>query len=142
MTHTPDTSTTFSKKWHIGLWVAAVALALLYTMSFYMKLFLSPTELVQMGLLWVETAPLALVRFIGAVELLGVIGLILPAATRILPKLSLYAAMGLTAIQVLAIPFHMFRGEFSVLPFNLIYLGLAVLVVWGRSKKAVITPRD
>ncbi|WP_299810942.1 DoxX family protein [uncultured Roseibium sp.] len=142
MTLANETSTTpSSTKWNIGLWVAAVVLSLLYAMSVYMKLFLSHTEMVEMGIAWAENAPLGFVRFIGAMELLGIIGLILPAATRIMPKLTIYAAVGLAAIQVLAIPFHMYRGEFMALPFNLIYLGLAVLIIWGRSRKAVIVPR-
>ena len=131
----------FSKKWHIGLWVAQGALALLYLMSVYMKLMLSPAEMVQMGMAWAEGAPMALIRFIGIVELLGVIGIIVPVATRIMPQMAIYAAMGLAAIQLLAIPFHVFRGEFAALPFNLIYLGLAVLIIWGRTRKAVIVPR-
>lgn len=138
-TETPTSS--YSSKWNIGLWVAAIVLSLLYAMSVYMKLFLSQPEMVAMGLAWAENAPIGLVRFIGTMELLGIIGLILPTATRILPKLTIYAAMGLAAIQLLAIPFHMYRGEFVALPFNLIYLGLAVLIIWGRSNKAVIAPR-
>jgi hypothetical protein len=116
-------------------------LALLYAMSVYMKLFLSQTEMVAMGLAWAENAPIALVRFIGIMELLGILGLILPAATRIMPKLTILAAMGLAAIQLLAIPFHMFRGEFAALPFNLIYLGLALLIIWGRRNKVPIAAR-
>lgn len=130
-----------SSKWHIGLWVAAVALSLLYAMSVYMKLLLSPTEMVAMGMAWAENAPIALIRFIGLAELAGIIGLLVPTATRIMPKMAIYAAMGLAAIQVLAIPFHIFRGEFAALPFNLIYLGLAVLIIWGRTAKAPIAPR-
>lgn len=142
MTMTADTLTPVSNsKWNIGLWVAAVVLALLYIMPAFMKLTFAQAELVTMGLLWVENAPMALVRFIGLAELLGVIGLLLPAATRIMPKLTTYAAMGLAAVQVLAIPFHIFRGEFEVVPFNLIFLGLAVLIVWGRTSKAPIAPR-
>ncbi|WP_417414908.1 DoxX family protein [Hoeflea sp.] len=142
MTFAIETPATLpSSKWNIGLWAAAIVLALLYAMSVYMKLFLSHTEMVAMGLAWAEKAPLGLVRFIGTMELLGVLGLILPAATRIQPKLTVYAAVGLAVIQVLAIPFHIYRGEFVALPFNLIYLGLAVLIIWGRSRKAVITPR-
>lgn len=139
---TIDTNTkTTGKGWNIGLWAAQIALAGLYGMAAYMKLLMSPADLVQMGLLWVEGAPMALVRGIGFVELLGVIGLILPAATRIKPELTTLAALGLFAIQVLAIGFHMIRGEFSVLPFNVIYIGLAAFVLWGRSKKAPIAPR-
>lgn len=136
------TSETSSKKWHIGLWVAQIALAALYGMAAYMKLVMSPDELMQMGLAWVNGSTITLARVIGFLELLGVIGLILPAATRIMPKFTVYAAIGLLAIQVLAIPFHMVRGEFEALPFNLIYAALAILVIWGRTKKAPIAPRD
>lgn len=141
MTLTHDIHAPSRSKWHIGLWVAQIALAALYAMPAYMKLAMSPDELMQMGLLWVGGAPLSLVRFIGLAELAGAIGLILPAATRIKPQLTIYAAIGLTAIQALAIPFHLIRGEAAVLPFNLIYLALAVLIIWGRSRKAPIAPR-
>lgn len=141
MTTTDTNTQTTGKGWNIGLWVAQVALAALYGMAAYMKLLMSPADLVQMGLLWVEGAPLALVRGIGFVELLGAIGVILPAAIRIKPELTTLAALGLFAIQVLAIGFHMIRGEFAVLPFNLIYIALAAIVLWGRGKKAPIAPR-
>ena len=94
-----------------------------------------------MGAVWMLEVPIALPRFIGVMELLGVIGLILPAATRIQPQLTVWAAKGLLAIQALAIPFHAVRGEFEPLPFNLIYVALAVFVIWGRTRKAPILPR-
>lgn len=134
-------TTSTGKGWHIGLWTAQIALAALYAMAAYMKLLMSPADLVQMGLLWVEGAPLGLVRGIGFVELLGVLGLILPAATRIKPNLTTLAALGLLAIQLLAIPFHLYRGEAAVLPFNMIYLALAAFVFWGRLVKSPIAPR-
>lgn len=139
-TETPSASS--NRKWHIGLWVAQIALAALYGMAAYMKLLMSPEELFQMGLAWINGSTITFARIIGFFELLGVIGLILPAATGILPKLTTYAAIGLLIIQVLAILFHMVRGEFSVLGFNMIYLALAVLVVWGRMKKAPIAARS
>lgn len=144
MTSTTDTLTVPSsdKGWHIGLWVAQIALAALYGMAVYMHLLMSPAELAGMGAVWAETSPIWLVRFIGFAELAGVIGLILPAITRIKPQLIVYAAMGLLAIQALAIPFHVVRGEFAALPFNLIYVALAVLIIWGRSRKAPIQPRS
>lgn len=130
-----------TSKWNIGLWAAQIILALLYTMPAYMKLMMSPYELMQMGLLWAGGAPLSLIRFIGLAELAGAIGLILPAATRIMPQLTVTAAKGLLAIQALAIPFHIFRGEFDALPFNMIFLGLSVLIIWGRTNKAPIAAR-
>ena len=142
MTTVDDVSKPSGKGWHIGLWVAQIALAALYGMAAYMKLLMAPADLVAMGLLWVENAPILFVRAIGFAELVGVIGLLLPAATGVRPDLTVKAAWGLLVIQILAIGFHVIRGEFSVLGFNAIYLALCVLVIWGRSKKAPIAPRS
>lgn len=132
---------TGSKTWNISLWVAQVALAALYLMAACMHGVMSVEALAQMGAVWVQEAPIALVRFIGIMEFLGVLGLILPGLTRIRPELTVWAAAGLLAIQVLAVPFHAVRGEFAALPFNLIYVALAVFVLWGRLRKAPLTGR-
>jgi uncharacterized membrane protein YphA (DoxX/SURF4 family) len=134
-------TTPSSLRWSIGLWAAQIALALLYLMGVWIHLLMSPSEAAAMDIFWMSEVPLAFVRFIGVMELVGVIGLILPAATRIKPQLSVLAATGLLAIQALAIPFHAFRGEFAPLPLNLVYVALAVLVIWGRTRKAPILPR-
>ena len=135
------TNISSNPRWNIGLWVAQIALAALYLMGVWIHLLLSPEKAAAMGAVWMSEVPLAFVRFIGLMEFLGVIGLILPAATRIKPRLTVLAATGLLAIQALAIPFHAVRGEFAPLPFNLIYAALALLVIWGRSRKAPILPR-
>jgi len=128
-------------KWNTGLWVAQVALAALYGMAAYMKLLMPTEALVQMGLVRVEGAPLWRVRGIGLAELAGLIGLILPAATRIRPEPTTLAALGLLIIQVLAIGFHLIRGEASVLGFNALNLTLCVFALWGRSRKSPVLAR-
>ena len=55
--------------------------------------------------------PQSLVVFIGACEFLGGAGLILPAMTGVKPKLTSFAAIGLTLIMILAAIFHIVRGE-------------------------------
>jgi hypothetical protein len=140
MTMTSTAIATPSRGWHIGLWAAQIALAGLYLMGAWFH-FLPAEEAAKMGAVWMSEVPIALPRFIGVMEVLGVIGLILPAATRIMPHLTVWAAAGLLAIQALAIPFHVIRGEFEPLPFNLIYVALAVFVLWGRARKAPIAPR-
>lgn len=90
---------------------------------------------------WAPGAPVALVRGIALMEFLGAVGVILPAVTRIMPQLTVWAAAGLLAIQALAIPFHLIRGEVNLLGFNLIYVVLAVFVLWGRARKSPITSR-
>src|SRR5262249_51778522 len=89
---------------------------------------------------WVADLP-TLVRFIGAAEVAGAIGLILPAATRIRPSLTPLAAVGLTTVVVFAAAFHLSRGEAQAVPVNVVLGGLAAFVAWGRFKKAPILPR-
>ena len=68
----------------------------------------------------------------------GAIGLILPAATKIKPTLTPLAALGLLTIMILAMAFHLSRGEAQALPINMVLGGLAAFVAWGRTKKAPI----
>lgn len=140
MTATPSLAPT-SRGWNIAIWGGQIALAGLYLMAAVMKGTMPIADLATMGMSWAPGAPVWLVRGIAVVELLGAIGVILPAATRIMPNLTVWAAAGLLAIQALAIPFHVIRGEFGVLGFNLIYVALALFVLWGRSRKAPIAPR-
>jgi putative oxidoreductase len=140
MTMTSTVSATPSRGWNIAIWAGQIALAGLYAMGAWFH-FLPAEEAAKMGAVWMLEVPVALPRFIGVMEVLGVLGLILPAATRIMPHLTVWAAAGLLAIQALAIPFHAIRGEFEPLPFNLIYVVLAVFVLWGRARKAPIAPR-
>jgi uncharacterized membrane protein YphA (DoxX/SURF4 family) len=107
-------------KWNIGLWVAQVVLAAVYVMAGFMKLTQPMDALVASGMTYAGDYPELLTRFIGTMEVLGAIGIILPAATRILPALTPLAALGFSAIQVLAIGLHTTRGEFQVLPVNLV----------------------
>lgn len=109
-------------------------------MSGFMKLG-TPIADLSNSLPWTADVSVGFVRFIGFVDLAGGIGILLPALTRIQPRLTILAAFGLVALQVLAFGFHASRGEFSMLPMNVILIALAVLVVWGRTKKAPITAR-
>ena len=128
-------------KWNIGLWVAQVILAAVYIMAGLMKLTQPIDALVASGMAYAGDYPELLTRFIGTMEVAGAIGIILPAATRIAPFLTPLAALGFSAIQVLAIGLHSMRGEFQVLPVNFVLLALSLFVLWGRLRKAPIAPR-
>ena len=130
-----------SKGWTIGLWVAQILLAAMFLMAGATKLMSGSAELVEMGMGWAENAPFLLIKFIGFAEVAGALGLILPAATRIMPNLTKLAAAGLAVIMVLAAGLHITRGEFEVVPVNVILFALAALVIWGRTNKAPIAPR-
>ena len=82
---------------------------------------------------WFSAVPQGLFVFIGVCEFLGGVGLILPAMTGVKPKLTPFAAIGLTLVMILAAAFHIERGEFSFfLPFNLVLAGGAAFIAYGR----------
>jgi putative oxidoreductase len=130
-----------SKAMHISLWVVQVLLAAMFLMSGFMKA-LMPIELLSAMLPWATSVPTALVKFIGLSELLGGLGLLLPSLLRIKPKLTVWAGVGLGTIMVLAIPFHISRGETPLIGMNVIFMLLSLFVAWGRSKKAPILPKS
>ncbi|TWI69311.1 DoxX-like protein [Pseudoduganella lurida] len=123
-----------------GLWLAQAAVALVFAMSGLIKLFMPMAELTAM-MTWPGDYPAPSVRTIGVVDLLGAVGVLLPSLTRIRPQLAVVAAGCCALLQILAIGFHASRGEFSVLPLNLVLLPLCVLVLWGRGKRLPITHR-
>ena len=133
--------TTGRTGWNIGLWVAQVALAGFYGFAGFNKVSQSMEALGAMGMGYALDFPELLTRFIGTMEILGAIGIILPALTRILPRLTPLAALGFSVIQVLAMGVHISRGEFMVLPMNLVLLALSLFVLWGRERKAPIAAR-
>jgi DoxX-like protein len=74
----------------------------------------------------------AAVKAIGAVEILGALGLILPGLTGIAPFLAPIAAAGLVIVQIGALRVHLNRNERQPLPANVILLLLAAFVAIGR----------
>lgn len=117
---------------NIAVWVVQVLLALAYLAAGVLKATQSRDALKDKGLAWVEDFSDGTVRLIGVVEVLGAIGLVLPAATGILPWLTPLAALGLVVVQLLAIPVHWRRGEKQALPVNVVLLLLAAFVAWQR----------
>jgi putative oxidoreductase len=120
---------------HILLWVVQVVLACVFGMAGFMKSTQPVDALVQGGIAWASQVPLPMVRFIGISELLGALGLILPAATKIKPFLTPLAALGLLTIMILAMAFHLSRGEAQALPINMVLGGLTAFVAWGRGMR-------
>ena len=90
---------------------------------------------------WIPDFPPLFVRGLGVVEVLGAIGLILPALTRIAPRLTFVAACCIVAHQLCAITLHVMRHDVGGLGLNAVLIGLALFVAWGRGKAAVILPR-
>ncbi len=134
------TQQTSNKKLNITLWVLQVVLAAMYLMAGYQKTF-GDLDVVVKTIFWIAYTPAPLVRFIGVSELLGAIGLILPAALKIRPQLTTLAAAGLTTIMLLANLMHIYRGEYFVLPMTLLLFAMAAFVAYGRWKLAPVTAK-
>ena len=133
--------TSVKSRWNIALWVGQILLAGVYAMAGYMKVSQPIDALVASGMTYAGDYPELLTRFVGIMEILGAIGIILPAATRILPSLTPLAAVGFSVIQVLAFGLHTTRGEYGVLPVNIALLAISLFVLWGRLRKVPITAR-
>lgn len=80
-------------------------------------------------------------RFIGASELAGGLGAVLPAATRIAPWLTPVAAGALGSVMLLASGYHLGREEFGYLKMPIMLGALAALVAYGRGKHKPIKSR-
>lgn len=128
-----------SKGLHIGIWVAQGLLAAAFGMAGGMKITSPIEQLAQNGMSFVAHYQTGTVRFIGMVEVLAAIGLILPSALRILPKLTPLAATGLSVVMFLASQYLMSHSE-SPLP-TIVLFALCVFVAWGRFKLIPILPK-
>jgi uncharacterized membrane protein len=129
-----------SKGLNIALWAAQILLAAAFGLFGSMKA-TQPLDQIGEMMKWVPTMAPMFVRTLGTLEVLGAIGLILPSLTRIMPKLTVAAALCFIILQVFAIGLHVSRGEFEALPLNAVLIAIAAFVFWGRSGKAIIAPR-
>ena len=132
----PATSSATSRKaLNITLWVLQVLLACFFVMVGYSHS-LAPFDQIAQQATWMNEVPRWLSLFIGYAEIVGGLGLIIPAVTRMASWLTPLAALGLATIMILAIAFHVLKGEASVVWMHALIATLAVLVAWGRWRKA------
>jgi uncharacterized membrane protein YphA (DoxX/SURF4 family) len=114
-----------------ALWIVAIVMALAFAAAGTVKL-TQPKEKLKQRMSWVEDVSPNTIRLIGATEVLGALGLILPAITGIATELVPVAAVGLAVVMVLATVVHLRRGEPKVLPVNIVLFLLATFVAVGR----------
>ena len=116
---------------NIALWIIQIVLAVAFALAGIGKL-TQPTEKLQERMGWVDDFSPGTVKLIGAAEVLAAIGLVLPAATGILPWLTPLAALGLVVIMLLAVPVHLRRHEAPMAAVNVVLALLAAFVAWQR----------
>jgi hypothetical protein len=113
-----------------ALWVVQVLTALAFGQHGYSVLF--QVEQARTRFAWTRDVSPTTLRVVGTAEILGAIGVIVPAATGVLPWLTVGAAAGLVTVMVLAIAFHVTRREWPNVGINLIFGLLAFAVAYGR----------
>lgn len=113
----------------VAYWIVAGLLAVFFLYSGVLKVVRTKEQLAPM-MGWVDTVPMPVVRLIGAVEILGAIGLILPPLTGIAPGLAVAAAIGFVILQILAAALHLSRGEAKQSTMNVVLIVLAAVAAW------------
>jgi hypothetical protein len=118
---------------NLTLWIVAGLLAAVFLLAGTIKLIVPKEKLAAApGGGWVEDFSAGFVKALGAVEILGAVGLILPALLDIAPVLVPLAALGLGLIMIGAALVEFRRQEFKHVLVNLTYLALIAFVAWGR----------
>jgi hypothetical protein len=117
---------------NVVLWIIAGVLAVVFLAAGSMKLTQPKEKLAEAGMAWTEDFSPGMVKFIGAVELLGAVGLILPAVLDIAPVLVPLAALGLALVMLGGVIVHVRRKEMPMMVPGLVLLVLSALVAWGR----------
>ncbi|ACU85626.1 DoxX protein [Brachybacterium faecium DSM 4810] len=114
------------------LWILAFALAAIFAASGVVKLATARDQQIDRTP-YVEDFPQLVIRGIGALEILGAIGLLLPALTGVATVLVPMAAAGLSITMVLAALVHVRRGDGTAAALPSILLAiLSVFVAWSR----------
>ena len=116
----------------IVIWIAIGILAFAFLGGGFVKAFTSRENQKKMGLLFVDDFSENTIRLIGGLELLAVIGLIVPALVDIGTIFIPLAATGLALTMVKAIWVHYRRGENNDIPKNVGLLVLAIFVAVMR----------
>ena len=81
---------------------------------------------------WVAAVSRTLVIIVSIAEILGALGLILPAATGIYPMLTLIAAAGLALLMLAATQFHLQRREKQDAAVTLLLFVIMIFITIGR----------
>ena len=117
-----------------ALWIVQILLALLFLFSGGAK-FVMPVDQLTQGLP-AAIATAGFMRFIGACEVLGGLGLILPGLLRIQKGLTPLAAAGLTIIVIGATVVTIMAGMIATAALPAVTTFLAAFVAYGRWRLA------
>lgn len=113
------------------LWIDQGILAFMFLMVGAMKL-MQPYDKFKEKMSWAEDFTPGKIRMIGAFEMLGAAGLILPWALGLYTFLTPLAALGLVLLMLGAGMTHIRRKENKMLIMNVALMMMALFVAYGR----------
>ena len=120
----------------LAVWVVSGLLALGFLGTGAMKVFPPEADVAALA----EGVPVVLMRIAGVAEIIGALGLILPAATRIMPILTPLAASGLVVTMIGATIANLVIGEYASIVQTIIFGALAAFVAWARFGPYAVEP--
>lgn len=77
---------------------------------------------------WLTNFSPQMVAFICISKVVGALGLVLPTFLRINPQITLFAAIGLATIMILAMVYHIRKKEYKDVPATVVFLALLLFV--------------
>lgn len=113
----------------VAFWIITGLLALAYLGAGLMKLARPKEALASSGMGWTEDFTTGPVKLIGLAEVIGALGLVLPALLSVAPVLSPIAALALAALMIGAVVVHIRRKEPVVAPLVLAVLSIVAAVL-------------
>ena len=124
---------------NILLWVLQVLLGVYFVFVGVLHFIVPPGLPGPMS--WMYELSPVLHFFSGSAEILGGLGLILPAVTKIQTRLTPLAGSGLVLVMLGAIVWHIQRGETSNIMFNIILAIVAGFIAYGRWRLSPLADR-
>ena len=112
----------------ITLMIIELSLVGIYSAFGFLKTF--RTQRVKEQMPWARNRSERFIRFIGMSELLGALVILLAVVTGDFSWLAIFAAIGFSLIQILAMfTEHLPKKEYKVLPFNIMLLSFSVFAL-------------
>ncbi len=119
---------------NIALWIVQVLLALMFLFAGITKLVMSPEAMAAMGSPNQVHLPGLFLKFLGVVEVLGGLGLVLPGIFRTRTGLTPLAAAGLVIIMIGAVVITIMGDGVGAAVVPFVFLLLCAFVAYGRWK--------
>jgi len=114
------------------LWILQSLMAVTFLLPGIYKLIYSEQKLVAKGMTGVAGLSLSLIHFVGILEILGAIGIILPMLLHRLSVLTIVSAIGFAFIMIAAVIISHNRREYKKIATNAIIFLICIFIAYVR----------